>query len=489
MRESVSARSRASISAPDVSPVPPILTLAAAAGGLLLTLGASATPAGDAAARAIAAEVTVAGAQTVSTQQPTARGNAVVSGGRLSYPSDGSVVSVATTITSVSTDGSSPVTADASAGMTSVSLFGGEIAASAVSGEARSVAGPASAAGEPGRSAIEGLTVLGRPVQAARGERVGLGRGTPTLLAERAGAGHGPSSGFDEAVTALDVVLTAAHGGPPAGSEIRLGAAEARTRPPLVLPGSASIPTITVAASSIAKIAGRSPTITPKLGERGYVFPVVGHVAFGDTFGAARGDVSGGWHHGDDVFAPLGTPVVAVAHGVVFSVGWEKLGGWRLWLRDDVGNEFYYAHLSAYSSLAVNGAIVNAGDVLGFVGDTGDAEGTPSHLHFEVHPVGLLGRGYDGAVDPTRYLDAWRRLEYVGPTAVSGLAPRAVAAGAPKAGAILLRSTDISSASGLDLGSLAWALGSNAPNQSARPRTAGVPSDRLSATSRSRPGT
>ena len=150
--------------------------------------------------------------------------------------------------------------------------------------------------------------------------------------------------------------------------------------------------------------------MTPELGERGYVFPVYGSVAFGDTFGAFRPDVSGDWHHGDDIFAPLGTPLVAVAHGVVFSVGWEKVGGWRLWLRDDAGNEFYYAHLSAYSPLAVNGAIVNAGDVLGFVGDTGDAEGTPYHLHFEIHPAGLLQRGYDGAVDPTTYLDAWRHL-------------------------------------------------------------------------------
>ena len=55
----------------------------------------------------------------------------------------------------------------------------------------------------------------------------------------------------------------------------------------------------------------------------------------------------------------------------------------------------------------MNGRRVHAGDVLGFVGNTGDAAGTPFHLHFEVHPVALLFLGYDGAVNPTQYLDAW----------------------------------------------------------------------------------
>ena len=47
----------------------------------------------------------------------------------------------------------------------------------------------------------------------------------------------------------------------------------------------------------------------------------------------------------------------------MFSVGWNDIGGWRVWLRDRTGNEFYYAHLSAYSPLAVNGRQVKAGDV------------------------------------------------------------------------------------------------------------------------------
>ena len=146
---------------------------------------------------------------------------------------------------------------------------------------------------------------------------------------------------------------------------------------------------------------------TPSLHAGGYVFPLAQPVAVADTFGGPRPGVS--WHHGDDLFAPRGTSVVAVADGVLFSVGWQKLGGRRLWLRDRAGNEFYYAHLSAYSPHVRNGEPVRAGTVLGYVGNSGDAELTPAHLHFEIHPAALLGLGYDGAVNPTSYLRSWRR--------------------------------------------------------------------------------
>ena len=199
-------------------------------------------------------------------------------------------------------------------------------------------------------------------------------------------------------------------------------------------------------------------TVTPALGGGPYVFPVYGPVSFTDTFGAARADVS--WHHGDDIFAPLGSPILAVADGTLFSVGWNRIGGNRVWLRDRVGNYFYYAHLAAFSTLAVDGAKVRAGDVIGFVGNTGDAAGTPYHLHFEIHPVSLLSLGYDGAVDPTSYLRNWKRardLEAAAPAGV-GWSRRA----APPAGAILLASADISSADGLEPGSLSRAISSRA---------------------------
>jgi hypothetical protein len=196
---------------------------------------------------------------------------------------------------------------------------------------------------------------------------------------------------------------------------------------------------------------GSPSSATPVLAGGPYVFPVLGPAAFVDTFGAPRATVS--WHHGDDIFAPAGAPVLAVAAGTVFSVGWNDLGGKRLWLRDRQGNEFYYAHLSAFSALAGEGARVSAGEVLGYVGTTGDAEGTPAHLHFEIHPVSMVGLGYDGAVNPTGYLESWRRLLAVQEGGVGG-----AAGSVPRPGAMLIAVSDISTASGLDRGSIRRAL-------------------------------
>ena len=93
--------------------------------------------------------------------------------------------------------------------------------------------------------------------------------------------------------------------------------------------------------------------------------------------------------------------MLAVADGTLSKVGVNALGGNRLWLTDDAGNEFYFAHLSAYSPEAVDGARVRAGQVIGFVGNTGQAITTPPHLHFEIHPAG------GDSVNPYPYLMAW----------------------------------------------------------------------------------
>ena len=93
--------------------------------------------------------------------------------------------------------------------------------------------------------------------------------------------------------------------------------------------------------------------------------------------------------------------------------------------------------------------------MIGFVGATGDAVGTPPHLHFEVHPVELLWKGYDGVVDPYTYLLAWRRQVDVS-FSVSGWTPPGGKAPAPAA--VLLEADDISTMSGLDPGAFSTLL-------------------------------
>lgn len=123
---------------------------------------------------------------------------------------------------------------------------------------------------------------------------------------------------------------------------------------------------------------------------RGFVFPVRGEVEFIDSWGYPRmtGTASAHWHQGTDIFARMGTPLVASESGVLDRVGTAGLGGMRLWVKGDSGNDYYYAHLSAFAPGMKDGLRVNAGDVVGFVGDTGNAKGTSPHLHFEIHPGG-----------------------------------------------------------------------------------------------------
>ena len=132
-----------------------------------------------------------------------------------------------------------------------------------------------------------------------------------------------------------------------------------------------------------------------------FLFPVAAPTNFANDWMYPR--PGGRSHQGIDLFAARGTPVVAVADGSLFNVGWNTLGGWRLWVRDRAGNGFYYAHLSAYAPAAREGATVTRGTVIGYVGDSGDAQGTPTHLHFEIHPGG------GGPVPPYPIITAWPR--------------------------------------------------------------------------------
>lgn len=122
-------------------------------------------------------------------------------------------------------------------------------------------------------------------------------------------------------------------------------------------------------------------------------FPVAGkgNSSVQSFWGASR-DGGGRSHEGIDIFASRGTPVVAIADGFVTRTGNQGLGGKQVWLRDGLlGNSYYYAHLD--SILTESGKKVKTGDTLGLVGNTGNAKGGATHLHFGIYTS-------RGAVDP-----------------------------------------------------------------------------------------
>jgi murein DD-endopeptidase MepM/ murein hydrolase activator NlpD len=428
-------------------------------------------------ARAFALQVAVPGQGGGSAASVTAPPDAVGVGGSFAYPADGSVVRAGSVTSGAFATPGASASSSASAEVSSLSLFNGEVTVASVVAKTRSAANARAASADAAGSSVSGLVVLGQAVGAGAGTRVSLGDWgyAVTLQQGTSSLDNAEHKGARAFVTALQVRLTAEHNGLPAGTEVMVGYAESSAQAAVaktpVLRRKTAVPKSAAkkkAAKPRPQVRGPGigaevppllrrppPDVTPQLSPGGYVFPVYGSSSFSDTFGAPRGDIVSGWHHGEDIFAPLGAPILAVADGTIFSVGWNKVGGYRFWLRDRGGNEFYYAHLSAYSPAAVNGTEVKAGTVIGFVGNTGDAEGTPYHLHFEIHPVGLLYQGYDGAVKPYPYLMAWKKLEDVEFAAVAGWAPPVLPnSRAPKPGAILLSSTDISSADGLDPGSL-----------------------------------
>ncbi len=127
-------------------------------------------------------------------------------------------------------------------------------------------------------------------------------------------------------------------------------------------------------------------------------FPVEGRDsrAIQSRFGVAR-DGGRREHHGVDIFAPRGTPVIAATRGVIRSTTPNTLGGIVVWLSDQVANQsLYYAHLD--TQVVAPGMRVEPGDTLGFVGNSGNARTTPPHLHF-----GIYARG-EGPIDPFPYI-------------------------------------------------------------------------------------
>ncbi len=107
------------------------------------------------------------------------------------------------------------------------------------------------------------------------------------------------------------------------------------------------------------------------------VCPIDGATSFRDSWGEPR---SGGRSHtGTDMMSPIGTPLVAVESGTIWSPSWHYAGGLGLYVNGDSGNRWYYAHMDSYAPGISDGVRVTAGQLVGYVGDTGNA--SVPHLH------------------------------------------------------------------------------------------------------------
>jgi hypothetical protein len=166
-------------------------------------------------------------------------------------------------------------------------------------------------------------------------------------------------------------------------------------------------------------VAGAASAAVPKKGAVPVlIFPVAGTATYIDDFGQAR---AGGTHQGNDLMAAKKTPVVAVEAGTVKFWTTSANAGCMLYLHGDSGTTYMYIHLNndltmrndnrgkcvpgvSYARWLKDGAKVSAGQMVGYVGDSGDANGIASHLHFEVHPGG------GAAVSPYPYLQSAQHL-------------------------------------------------------------------------------
>jgi len=463
-----------------------VIRLAAAVVGALVAssaLAAAAPPPRSAStdASAFLLRITIPGQDTVligGLEWPTSTTADVQS---FQYPGDGSIVSIGRSRAAIFASPGSAAATQSFAEAIVVSLFNGEIVAGKVTASVSAGDSARSAGADTKASVVQGLRALGSDVASAPGSVSLEDWGTMTVLSSDSGSRRAGPPGAQASVTALRISLSVEHGGLPAGSEIVIGNAQAvavadLSAPPRPPPSTAPddpptrpdgrpdhLPRAPEPDDVGGEVAGGpvkvAPEVSADLSAGGYVFPVYGTASFGDSFGGPRPNIPGGWHHGEDIFAAEGTPLLAVADGTLHTIGFTKIGGYRLWLRDTGGNEFYYAHLSAYSPLAVEGRTVEAGDVVGFVGDTGDAEGGSPHLHFEIHPASMAGLGYDGVVAPYSILLAWRRADDISFSAGRIFIPTGPGSTTlPPPGAVLLEANDIAGTSGLVPGALEKAL-------------------------------
>ena len=176
-----------------------------------------------------------------------------------------------------------------------------------------------------------------------------------------------------------------------------------------------SILLVVLASASLATPAGARP---PTVGPAQILFPVIGSVSYHDDFGEPRAQ---GGHPGNDILADRRQMVIAVEAGRIVFWTRSASAGCMLYLYGKSGTTYQYIHLNndlgsrndnrgscvagiSYAPGLKDGQTVTAGELIGYVGDSGDADGLHPHLHFELHP------NDGGPVSPYRWLEAAEHL-------------------------------------------------------------------------------
>ena len=151
-----------------------------------------------------------------------------------------------------------------------------------------------------------------------------------------------------------------------------------------------------------------APAAPAKPGPTGLIVPVQGITAaqLSDTYADARSE--GRTHYAIDIMAPTGTPVLAVADGTVEKLFDSKQGGLTIYQFEPGGTfAYYYAHLDRYAAGLAEGKVLRQGDVIGYVGSTGNADPAAPHLHFAVFLLGPERAWHKGtAINPYPLLAA-----------------------------------------------------------------------------------
>jgi hypothetical protein len=116
----------------------------------------------------------------------------------------------------------------------------------------------------------------------------------------------------------------------------------------------------------------------------------------------SNSDFVAGDHLGNDIWAAEGTPVAATVGGTLVLTGWSDYSGNKVTIRTSTGWSHFFCHLKSIASGMVNGKVVKAGDIIGYVGNTGTASNGVIHLHYSLYPDNV----YDNAINPWNLLYA-----------------------------------------------------------------------------------